>query len=643
MSRFGVFRKLAPKTYQDKLKRAMIQRAAGTFTDDYYGFQPASQSVHNYIVGYWDNAENKVADYGKGQEITLKDFIDNWAPIPETFAENPEQYLPTYEQWTLLDNGKWAQLWPYVPMFSREDTKGYVTSITEPNQSNSGGDINEVIHPHLARTYELTSALHNLLTPEELHSTNYSLSPKLESQWNNPPWTTRSQWEVNGYIDWWFDSSKNQSQWTNPEIHGPVCDPTSTIIYSSGDLAQDSSFQTNTKFIEENFNNPFYEEPFTNDCGYEEYPCQEFTYLEASDSATTSTDSCTVANINNKKCFVNKDVLANPNYLLTYTPFLNNIMNRLVTGKASLFNIFKTASEIEQEPPENWPAVGADSTNPTYIFDAGSAQAGFKKSANPAQFYYKYLGWIHCQKQKLITKLQPSAGQEYSLSPECGGEPDEIDDPDSPEIPEAPTECTSEKLKLTFENTSTNPIAQRAWEIVSDLYQGFWCYWNRSPKHFDSDTIDYPPSYPYRFDKDLYIKNPLLTNYDWLANPVNMFWCTYLVNVVYKDQDSDFPFIGRADVQAAHFKDNPNYTLYEGESLNISSASPGDAIFFEVENTATSGRINHVAIIYAVIPSGIITVESNAAYKTLFYPVNQDGTFQKVNEEINVKAIGSSN
>jgi len=442
ISRLGPFRKLAPKTYQDKLKRAIIQRATNTFTDNLYSFSPASQSIHNYTVAYWDNAENKVVDYKQGQEITLKDFVNNWAPLPEKFTDF-NQYQSSYTAWEIKDGGhieeicdsssidspsicqqiihpgKWAQLWPYVPMFSREDTKGYVVSITEPDQTNQDGDIQDVTHPNLARTYELTSALHNLLTPQKTHSYNYNLSPKLESQWNNDPWTDMSQWPENENIEWWFKSDKNKSEWTNPETHGPVCDPINNTIYSSGDLAQDSQFTTTTNYTTGEINNPFYDENTftTNDCNQTHHECETWS------STTHPETGITICNLEDEStCIVNKDARANPNYLLTYTPFLNNIMNRLVSGPTPLFNIFKTADEIKNEPPENWPAVGTGSANLAYSFDAGSAQAGFKKSANPAQFYYKYLGWIHCQKQKLITKLQPSAGKEYDLSPECGGE-----------------------------------------------------------------------------------------------------------------------------------------------------------------------------------------------------------------------------
>jgi len=75
--RYGVFRKLAPTTYQDKLKRALILRAKKDYSLFNEIYKPSSSTlqkeVTNYIVGYWDG--QKVVSQGQGgTPITLADF-----------------------------------------------------------------------------------------------------------------------------------------------------------------------------------------------------------------------------------------------------------------------------------------------------------------------------------------------------------------------------------------------------------------------------------------------------------------------------------------------------------------------------------------------------------------------------------------
>jgi hypothetical protein len=91
-------------------------------------------------------------------------------------------------------------------------------------------------------------------------------------------------------------------------------------------------------------------------------------------------------------------------------------MNRLVAGPGALFSIFKT----DQQQPENWPAAGnSDEETLGYRFSAGSAEAGLKQSGSNAKFFYKYLGFIQCQKEKLLAKLLP-AGHYQPFSSACG-------------------------------------------------------------------------------------------------------------------------------------------------------------------------------------------------------------------------------
>lgn len=372
LSRLGVFRKLAPQTYQDKLKRAMIRRAQGDYQDiaaleQLYGFEPASLTVHDYVLNPWSN-----------QPVTLKQFSNHWAPLPEDFPNDPKSYQSAYSAWLAKDSGRWAKLWPYVPMFSREDVKGFVESLPEPGQQDNQTIIQEVIHPHLARTYEVSTALSFMLSPQSTHQQNPP--PNLSTNWvQPPPWVSD---------DWWLNSGKRV-----PTNLGPVCDPQNTIS-SSGDLAQNNLISTSVHQAAAITNpNP--------DSSCEKWVEDPLTGALALDDSA---------------CYVDRQARYSPVYLKTYTPFLNQIMNRLVAGPDALFNIFKT----DQQQPENWPAAGnSDEEALSYRFSAGSAEAGLKQSASSAKFFYKYLGFIQCQKEKLLAKLLPS-GRYQPFSSACG-------------------------------------------------------------------------------------------------------------------------------------------------------------------------------------------------------------------------------
>ena len=398
-SRLGVFRELAPKTYQDRLRRALIKRATGQFdlNDNPYGFEPATQEVHDYLVGYWNPVNNEVAPYGAGQEIYLNDYDKNWAPLPEEF-DTAQAYASASAEWQQKDNGKWFKLWEYVPMFTREDTKGFIEVIDEPGQI-SNADTKDVIFPHLSRAYEVGSSLAFLLSPQETH--DYDQDPQLADQWFTPaPWYLKSE------EPWWIISDENQSQWDGL---GPVCDPGNTQIPSSGDFAQEDVVTT---LVYKTIDNPEYVGPASQPsaCG-DLYSCERCVNPIAG-----------IAGIDYTGCLIKQDLRYDPTYFKTYTPFLDTLMTRLVTCPGALFGIFKPLLE-DNPPPENWLGVGNPTeTNIEYDFTPGRAEAGYREPPKPAKFYYKYLGYIHCQKERILAKLQPFVtGQAYQpFSDQCG-------------------------------------------------------------------------------------------------------------------------------------------------------------------------------------------------------------------------------
>ena len=90
-----------------------------------YGFTPATIQIHDYQL-----------------DTTCGKFrLSQLTPKP---LDNPEALT----QWL---NSSSAKFWPCVPMFTREDTKGFIEA--------PSGEVHDVKHPHISRTYEVSSAL----------------------------------------------------------------------------------------------------------------------------------------------------------------------------------------------------------------------------------------------------------------------------------------------------------------------------------------------------------------------------------------------------------------------------------------------------------------------------------------------------
>ncbi|MCG2691405.1 hypothetical protein L6272_01115, partial [Microgenomates group bacterium] len=203
----SVFNKLAPASYQDQLKNAMIARASGNADantiNQAYGFPTATTQIHDYEIN---------APSGKFK-------LSKLAPKP---LDDPDALA-------IWLNSPTAQAWPYIPMFTREDSKGFIQSLPEPGQV-SLPQVTEVIHPHLARTYEVSSTIANLLSPESTHQFQ---PPDLPINWVQPaPWTTDNNW---------LDSSQSV-----PAVFGPVCDPQepTKVIAGPGEPARGGQITT---------------------------------------------------------------------------------------------------------------------------------------------------------------------------------------------------------------------------------------------------------------------------------------------------------------------------------------------------------------------------------------------------------------
>lgn len=156
MNHAGVWRKLAPKQTQDKLKREMVGRSCG------------EEGIHDYQV---------ISESG---DTALLTEIANHQPPLETAANYDEEY----KNWSNSDGGKWARLWTAVPMFSHEDTPGQITAYIGTkikDQYTPASQVEKV--PHVARLYEATKAVDEILKPkkEEAAQSNGNSSVLLAS------------------------------------------------------------------------------------------------------------------------------------------------------------------------------------------------------------------------------------------------------------------------------------------------------------------------------------------------------------------------------------------------------------------------------------------------------------------------------
>jgi len=455
-NRLGVFRKLAPKSYQDKLKKALIFRAVNAVNPDTnpYGFTPASATVHNYIVGYWHLGQAYASNHNQGEKVTLKDYYTNkaWAPLADEYDSHIALASASAE-WQLRDGGslttnldgtiekklgKWAALWPYVPMFTREDSTGYIqvfdsngvpfsvgTGYVEENKTQDKK--NPVNHPHLARAYEVSTSLSYMLTPTSVHEAE---TPELYTE------SMFKAWEDS---PWWLDPSlmkPKPPQVPKYPILGPLCtvDPNFiTPIYSSGDLAHNDIFTTQVNRQDLNVPDPPHESenPFTppvpcgsNSGAEREYPCEKCVEKLRWDVQIVNGRKVRVRvvtySIDESACFYYKRARSNPNYLVTYTPFLDEILTSTTQSQRGIFDILKPYGTEKQLYEEyDWPGLGnLGEESPVYEYTGGGegswAEAGLRYPGDTQSYYYRYLGSIQCAKERVLQHLQPFlTGQPY--------------------------------------------------------------------------------------------------------------------------------------------------------------------------------------------------------------------------------------
>jgi len=147
LSHSGVWRKLAPKQTQDKLKREMVVR--------YRSCNAADLGTHDYQI----ISEN-------GDTAFLSEIYDHQPPL-----ETETNYEEKYDIWANSNGGKWARLWTAVPMFSHEDTPGQIVAYVGTKIKDKYTPASQVEKvPHVARLYEATKAVMDILQPSKEES-----------------------------------------------------------------------------------------------------------------------------------------------------------------------------------------------------------------------------------------------------------------------------------------------------------------------------------------------------------------------------------------------------------------------------------------------------------------------------------------
>lgn len=220
----GVYRKLTPMEYQDELKKEMVQRAQKTVAS---GGELMPGGVHDYKINYsgrlcWDipfladallalakslglpvigqpiEAIANRGHYCLFEGSLLENFsieviknairaFNSISPIDIIFYHthstdstltsldghfppelNEENYLEKWRAWKNSEGGKWFNLWSAVPMFSRNDTPGEISPYLGRKSADGTAYIPIEIEkvPHLARLFEETLGLNELLLPE---------------------------------------------------------------------------------------------------------------------------------------------------------------------------------------------------------------------------------------------------------------------------------------------------------------------------------------------------------------------------------------------------------------------------------------------------------------------------------------------
>ena len=121
---------------------------------------------------------------GKAAEGNLKDLASHLPPEAGT-----EEYQKRFLEWKKADDGYWYRLWQAAPMLSREDTQGEIDPYLAQGEDNT--DDTFVIEneeeakieavPHLARLYEGSQIINQILTPKGIETEMFASEPNAQT------------------------------------------------------------------------------------------------------------------------------------------------------------------------------------------------------------------------------------------------------------------------------------------------------------------------------------------------------------------------------------------------------------------------------------------------------------------------------
>ncbi|MEK7163683.1 MAG: CHAP domain-containing protein, partial [Patescibacteria group bacterium] len=200
--------------------------------------------------------------------------------------------------------------------------------------------------------------------------------------------------------------------------------------------------------------------------------------------------------------------------------------------------------------------------------------------------------------------------------------------------------CTDTASPLAFPDTATNAVAKRAYNIVSNLKQGFWCYWNRHPEYINLFNLSEYQKFPNHCVYETNFPPQCKGDYRAIGSGESLFWCTWLIVEAFKaaGQTLSVNLLG-ANAMKEFFINQGRFV--PNTSQVFKRVAPGDAIFLSTarDNPNYAG---HTAIVYQVGQDYIRTLDSNASQKSHSYTVDSNGSIQGL-PGLNVIGFGKLN
>jgi hypothetical protein len=169
--------------------------------------------------------------------------------------------------------------------------------------------------------------------------------------------------------------------------------------------------------------------------------------------------------------------------------------------------------------------------------------------------------------------------------------------------------------------SNNQAVLDRAKFLSDNLQKGFNGYYNKSP------------DYPELWNAALYASNPNPEDQKTTIGINDMFWCNFLPYKSYNSAGKELRF--RIIWMIEDFQSKGVY--YNADQATISDICPGMVVIWDL--SSYPGVYDHVGLVYEVTADGFSSLESNAPYKTMFYPVDSSGHFESVGNAVKIKPV----